>query len=220
MVNESTKLLHVLKSKAIEKDLLSPEDQIDTEKAFTLVRDMPYTRASSRDSETIIEEWRGTCSGKHYLLKKLFAELGYSSKLIACTTIAHIDPKDVRGQLRTLLEQSDGRFVDVHNYLLLELPEGEMIVDATWPLATKGMGTVVNERFVLGEDQQIACEPIKTWVVPEEGDSQEFKNKILQESFTPEELAHREEFIQTLGKMTNSRWIKFLLWLEKLVKIR
>ena len=57
----------------------------------------------------------------------------------------------------------NGRFVDVHNYLILEPPEGEMIVDATWPLATKGMGTVVNERFVLGENHQIACEPLKTW---------------------------------------------------------
>ena len=213
-------LLQILKSKALEKGLLKPEEEIDAEKAFTLVRDMPYTRASSRDSETIIAEWRGTCSGKHYLLKKLFAELGYHSRLIACTTVTLIDPKDVRGKLRKLLEQSHGRFVDVHNYLVLELPDREMIVDATWPLATKGMGTVVNERFVLGENQQIACEPIKTWVVPEEGDSQEFKNKILKESFTPEELAHREEFIQTLGKITNSQLIKFLLWFEKLVKIR
>ena len=217
MVTKNTMLLDVLKSKAIEKGLLKPEEEIDAEKAFALIRDMPYTRASSRDSETIIKEWRGTCSGKHYLLKKLFAELGYSSKLIACTTVAHIDPKDVRGKLRTLLEHSNGRFVDVHNYLILELPKGEMIVDATWPLATKGMGTVVNEHFLLGEDQQIACKPIKTWVVPEKGDSQAFKNEILKESFTPEELAHREEFIQTLGKMTNSRWIKFLLWLERLV---
>jgi len=211
-------LLDTLKSKAFEKGLLKPEEAIDAKKAFTLVRDMPYTRASSRDSETIIAEWRGTCSGKHYLLKKLFAELGYASRLIACTTVTHIDPKAVRGKLRKLLEQSNGRFVDVHNYLILELPENEMIVDATWPLATKGMGTVVNERFVLGETQQIACEPLKTWVVPEEGDSQEFKNKILKESFTPEELAHREEFIKTLGVMTNSKWVKFWLWLERLVK--
>ena len=211
-------LLDTLKSKAIEKGLLRSEDEIDAEKAYTLVRDMPYTRASSRDSETIIEEWRGTCSGKHYLLKKLFAELGYSSRLIACTTVTLIDPKDVRGKLRRLLEQSNGRFVDVHNYLILELPDGEMIVDATWPLATKGMGTVVNEKFVLGENQQIACDPIKSWVVPEDGDSQDFKNEILKESFTPEELAHRDEFILTLGKMTNSRWIKFLLWLDGLVK--
>jgi hypothetical protein len=211
-------LLETLKSKAVEKGLLKPGEEINLEAAYSLVRDMPYTRASSRDPETIIREWRGTCSGKHYLLKQLFAELGYPARLIACTTVAHIDPKDVRGKLRVLLQQSQGRFVDVHNYLILELPGGEMIVDATWPLATKGMGTVVNERFVLGEDQKIACEPIKTWAVPESGDSQEFKNKILKESFTPAELAHREEFIRTLGKMTNSRFWKFMVWLERVLK--
>jgi hypothetical protein len=211
-------LLDTLKSKAVEKGLLNSGEEINLEAAYTLVRDMPYTRASSRDPETIIQEWRGTCSGKHYLLKQLFAELGYASRLIACTTVAHIDPKDVRGKLRKLLQRSEGRFVDVHNYLILELPEGEMIVDATWPLATKGMGTVVNERFVLGEDQKIACDPIKTWAVPEQGDSQEFKDEILKESFTPEELEHREEFIRTLGKMTNSKFWKFMVQLERLLK--
>jgi hypothetical protein len=211
-------LLETLKSQAVQRGLLKPEHAINIEQAFLLVRDMPYTRASSRDPETIMREWRGTCSGKHYLLKELFAELGYHSRLIACTTVAHIDPQSVWGKLRKLLEQSQGRFVDVHNYLILELQGREMIVDATWPLSTKGMGTVVNERFVLGEDHKIACEPIKTWVVPEDRNSQEFKNEILKDSFTPEELAHRDEFIRTLGVMTNSRWIRFLLWLEKLVK--
>ena len=55
-------------------------------------------------------------------------------------------------------------------------------------------------------------------MVPDDRDSQEFKDEILKDSFTPEELAHREEFIKTLGKMTNSKWVKFLLWLEKFVK--
>lgn len=213
-------LLQTLRAKAVERGVLKPEQQLDAAKAFFLVRDMPYIRASSRDPETIIREWRGTCSGKHYLLKKLFAELGYVSRLIACTTVLHIDPKEARGKLRNLLEQSEGRFVDVHNYLVLELPGKDMIVDATWPLATRGMGTVVNEHFVLGEDHKIACTPIKTWVVPEDRDSQQFKNEILRDSFTPEELAHRDEFIKTLGVMTNSRWIKFQLWLERILKGR
>jgi hypothetical protein len=108
--------------------------------------------------------------------------------------------------------------VDVHNYLVLELPEKEMIVDATWPIATRGMGTVVNERFVLGEDHQIACKPVKTWVIPDDCDPQEFKDEILKESFSPEELAHREEFIKTLGIMTNSRWVRFQVGLKGLVK--
>jgi hypothetical protein len=42
----------------------------------------------------------------------------------------------------------------------------------------------------------------------------------LEATFTPQELAHREKFIQTLGKMTNSRWIKLRLWLERLVGLR
>jgi hypothetical protein len=138
--------------------------------------------------------------------------------LIACTTVVHLDPKEVSGRLRELLKQSNGRFVDVHNYLILELPEKEMIVDATWPISTKGMGTVVNESFVPGEDHQIACEPVKTWVVPKDGDPQKFKDEILKESFTPEELAHREEFIQTLGVMTNSRWVRFQVWLKGILK--
>lgn len=212
-------LLETLKTEAIYRGFLKPEEEIDLKSAFFLVRDMPYTRASSRDSDTIIHEWRGTCSGKHYLLKKLFAELGYQSKLIACTTVNHIDPKSVRGKLRKLLEGSDGRFVDVHNYLILELPDGgDMIVDATWPLSTKEMGLVVNEDFVPGVNHQIATQPIKTWVVPDEGDSQEFKNMILKESFTPEELAHRDEFIKTLGVVTNSPWTKLLVWFQKLLK--
>ena len=211
-------LLETLKSKAVERRLLKPQEEIDVEKAFLLVRDMPYIRASSRDPETIIQEWCGTCSGKHYLLKGLFAEFGYSSRLIACTTVNLIDPKKVRGKLRRLLKQSNGRFVDVHNYLVLELPGKEMIVDATWPINTKGSGTVVNERFVLGEDHQIACEPIKSWVVPDDRNAQDFKDEILKDSFTPEELAHREEFIKTLGEMSKSRWIKLLLRVERFVK--
>jgi len=211
-------LLELLKSKAIEKGLLKVEDEIDLEKAFLLVRDMPYIRASSRDPKIIIAEWRGTCSGKHYLLKGLFAELGYSSRLMACTTVTYIDPKKVLGELRKLLRQSNGRFVDVHNYLILELPEGEMIVDATWPASARGMGTVINEHFVLGENQKIAVEPLKSWIVPDDRDSQDFKNEILEDSFTSEELAHRDEFVKALSKVTNSPWIKFLVWLRSLIQ--
>ena len=138
-------LLETLKSKAIERQLLKPEEEIDLEKAFLLVRDMPYTRASSRDPEIIIQEWRGTCSGKHYLLKGLFAELGYTSRLIACTTVTHIDPQKATGKLRRLLEQSEGRFVDVHNYLVLELPEIDIGV-----LAIFGSRVGVRVRVAVG----------------------------------------------------------------------
>ena len=197
-------IIEILKSKAVAKSLLEPNSEIDLEKAFQLVRDMPYARASSRKPETIIQEWRGTCSGKHYLLKQLFAELGYHAKLIACSTVEQIDPQSVPGKLREILEQSNGRFVDVHNYLVLDTPQGEMIVDATWPISTDGVGTVVNQSFQMGVDHQIACEPLECWEIPENQDPQAFKDKILSENFTPEELAHREAFIQAVGEMMSA----------------
>ena len=48
-------MLDLLKSKAIDKGFLKPEEDIDAEKAFLLVRDMPYSRASTRDPETIFQ---------------------------------------------------------------------------------------------------------------------------------------------------------------------
>ncbi len=183
---------------------MSPQDELDAERVFLLVRDMPYARATSREPETIIEEWRGTCSGKHYLLKALFAELGYASRLIAWTTVADLEPERFLGKMRRVLEQSNGRLVDVHNYLILELPDSDMIVDATWPLDAKGSGAVVNEQFILGRNQTIAADPIKSWIVPDDRDPQEFKNEIPDQRYSPQELIHREAFIEAIGELSES----------------
>lgn len=202
-------LIQQLQKTAVLRGLLEPETAVDAATAFRLVRDMPYMRASSRQPETIIAEWRGTCSGKHYLLKALFAELGLPARVIACTTEVRLDPAAMPEPLRSLLAASNGRFVDVHNYLILTLPDGEMIVDATWPLNTRPFGLVVNDAFVPGTDQQIAYTPHKQWVVPDTGDPQQFKETLLRQEFTPEELAHRDAVIRAIAQLiqaaTNSR---------------
>jgi hypothetical protein len=96
----NTVLLKSLKYKAIKKGLIRPDAEIDAGTAFTLVRDMPYIRASSRDPETTIWEWRGARSGKHYLLKALFGVLWLSSRLMACTKVVHIDPAEVMEKVK------------------------------------------------------------------------------------------------------------------------
>jgi hypothetical protein len=193
-------LLDLLAAEAARRDLFAADSAMDAATAFRLVRDMPYIRASSREPETIIREWRGTCSGKHYLLQALFAELGLTARLIACTSVRQFTPETLPPALYELLAPANGRFVDVHNYLILELPDGgEMIVDATWPQASKVFGLVVNEHFVWGEDQAIAAEPQQNWVVPPGEDAQAFKeDHLLATHFTPEELAAREAFLQAL----------------------
>jgi hypothetical protein len=194
-------LLSMLKSEAVRRGHLDPAAKLDAATVFYLVRDMPYRRASDRRPETIITEWCGTCSGKHYLLQALYAELGFSSQVIACTTITPVGPERVPQSLLPLYEEANRRFVDVHNYLLLALPNGkQMVVDATWPLSARKAGMVVNDSFVLGQDQQIAYEPLQTWTIPTGRDPQDFKDELLLAHFTPAELEFREIVIQALGE--------------------
>jgi hypothetical protein len=197
-------LLGLLKSEAVRRGLAQPGVDLDTADVFYLVRDMPYHRASDRQPETIITEWRGTCSGKHYLLQALFAELGLSSQVIACTTTTPIDSELVPQELQALYQGANCRFVDVHNYLLLEIPRGgRMLVDATWPLSARQDGRVSNETFVFGEDQKPAAEPIENWVIPEGRDPQDFKAELLHKYFTPAELEFREIVIQAISQETS-----------------
>jgi hypothetical protein len=194
-------LLALLKEEAVKRNLLDSESTVDAATAFYLVRDMPYIRASSREPTAIIQEWRGTCSGKHYTLKALFAELGIPSRVMACTSVYEFDMENAHETIEQALAETDVKFVDVHNYLILDIPEGEMVVDATFPLESEPFGTVVNEQFVLGQSQSIACDPIQTWVVPEEGDPQAFKDELLYANFTDEELIHRDKIIKLINQL-------------------
>jgi hypothetical protein len=158
----------LLKSEAARRSLLDSSAEIDPATAFALVRDMPYHRASDRRPETIIAEWQGTCSGKHYLLQALFAELGLPSQVMACTTFTPVEPARVPADIFPLYEAANRRFVDVHNYLVLKLDgDGSMIVDATCPFHPPLRSG--QRALCTWADQQIAEPPLETWPVPPGG---------------------------------------------------
>lgn len=193
-------MIELLKEEAIRRGLLTPEDILDADKAFKLVRDMPYRRASDRQPETIIRQWQGTCSGKHYLLQALFAELGFESQVMACTTITPVVEDKIPLDLRPLYESANRRFVDVHNYLIVNGPgEKRTIVDATFPLSARQAGLVSNDSFVPGQDQQLASKPLQSWEISPGRDPQAFKDELLHRYFTPAELELREIIIRALG---------------------
>jgi hypothetical protein len=170
--------------------------------AFSLVRDMPYARASSRETLITIREWRGTCSGKHYLLRALFAELGLRADLLACTTrITAADAANLPSEVQELLR--DGPVIDIHNYLILHTPRGPMIVDATWPLEAKSLGLPVNEEFVWGRDMVLACDPIDHWIVPDDGDPQASQEALLRRSAHGDDLARRDALIEAISRVSS-----------------
>lgn len=77
-----------------------------------------------------------------------------------------------------------------------------MVVDATFPRSARKSGMVVNETFVLGQDQQVAAKPLETWAIPPERDAQDFKDELLKGHFTSAELEFRNIVIAFLAEMT------------------
>lgn len=191
-----TRLLHAGAAARGLRDEAAPLPDIP--EVFALVRDLPYARASRHDPATVIGEWRGTCSTKHELLAALLAERGLSSTVMACTQEINPPP----GAPSELLALTGGQpVVDVHNYLIVHTPGGDMVVDATWPLNAAGADLPVNPAWVWGEDQTVACTPLETWAVPEGEGVAEFKDRVLRERYTPGELERRNTFIQEVGRL-------------------
>jgi hypothetical protein len=191
-------LIPVLRAAAQERGALGADASVDAATAFALVRDMPYRRASSRDPKVTIEEWRGTCSGKHILLQALFLELGLAATMILAP---HEFSEDTAPWLPPdLLDEVRREAVpDVHNFLRVQPAfEADWItVDATWPLPARDLGMPVNEHFVVGRDMTIAADPIEVHHVPPDADPTEMKQRIL-EDLSPDQRKRREAFLGRL----------------------
>ena len=175
-------LVQLLLAQARRRGLLANglDDQSGArpELVFLLVRDMPYQRASSRNPEDIIEEWRGTCSGKHYLLRNLFEELGLKTRILMCPhfftpqNTAHF-PVGLRRQILA------GSIPDIHTFLRIEIAEEWIDVDATWPLKAGSLGFPVNQDLRPGVNMEIACQPIEILEIPEGMEPQSFKEQLI-----------------------------------------
>lgn len=189
-----------LEQEARKRGLIAADEKVTPASAFALVRDMPYQRASSRRPESIIEEWRGTCSGKHYALDRIFREMGMDSRVIMCTH--RFTPENTGhfpADLRALVAEEPAP--DVHTYIRLETEQGWMTVDATWPNSVQSVGMPVNLAFNAGEDMVIACDVIDAFEVPAGREPQDFKEHLLAE-FCGESGQVRDDFIVGM-----SRWL-------------
>ena len=193
-----TTLVSHMEREAQRCGLLLNQEALTPERAFTLVRDMPYRRASTRRPESIIEEWRGTCSGKHYLLAELFREQGMETVVMMCThEFTQHGTRHFPEQLREMVAASP--IPDVHTFLRVNTVRGWMVVDATWPSSTEVLGMTVNHEFNPGIDMAIACDPIDTFPVPEGQDPQQFKEELI-ERFCGARSQLRDDFIEGMGQ--------------------
>lgn len=199
-------LLPTFRDEARRRGLLGPDETVDAARAFALVRDMPYRRASSREPHVTTTEWTGTCSGKHYLLQALLEELGFATMLIACTHEFTVEnspwlPPELLAQL------DDGPIPDVHQFLRVQrgpTHEGNewKTVDATWPLAARALGLPVNEHWDEAREMQVAADPIELFHTPADIDPQSYKEQIIEREIG-DQAARRDRFIEALSDWIN-----------------
>ena len=203
-------MLDLFRLEAIKRGLLLEDSQLNAEAVFSLVRDMPYERASTRDAATTILEWRGTCSGKHYLLNDLFDELGFKSRIFMAThTFTQQNTQHFPEQLRGLL--SDGPVPDVHTFLKIKSRDDSdewVDIDATWPIQTKCLGMRVNERFQPHANMDLACEPIEIFEVPALADPQIFKEQLIY-SHCGSQDGQRDKFIEEMSRWLQQSTVEF-----------
>ena len=191
-------LVALLERESRKRGMLPAGQPLTPERAFALIRDLPYRRATSRRPEAIAEEWRGTCSGKHYLLAAVLDGLGLNSQVMMGThrftpqNTPHFPP-----ELRAMTAAAP--IPDVHTWLRLESPGGRWAVDATWPRSAGALGMPVNHHWQPGRDMLLACDPIETCPVPAGRDPQEFKEELIRE-FCGGQSELRDLFIEKMGE--------------------
>ncbi|HID42165.1 MAG TPA: hypothetical protein EYP30_00030 [Archaeoglobaceae archaeon] len=70
---------------------------------FERVRDIPYGIINSRNPEDVYRKNKGTCSGKHLLLKELYLTLGMRVKDVICFHLNEELPRNI--DYRTIPEE-------------------------------------------------------------------------------------------------------------------
>ncbi len=138
-----SELAHYLEREARRRNLLPDGEDLTPQRAFALIRDMPYRRASSRRPESIVEEWQGTCSGKHYLLAQVLREMGMEVDVMMSP---HRFDQENTGHFPEELQEmlADGPVYDVHTFLKVRTGLVWTVVDATWPSSVEPLGMTVN----------------------------------------------------------------------------
>ena len=191
-------VLTQLRDEAEKRALIARRRTLTPELVFSLVRDMPYQRASSRHTSAILQEWRGTCSGKHYLLDSLLKELGYATQIVMCTHLfTQQNTRHLPETLRALVK--DEPVPDVHTFIRMWTGGRWMDIDATWPSSAGQLGMPVNALFELGVDMAIACDPVEYFVLPDGVDPQSFKEDLIG-VHCEGRGTQRDEFIERLSE--------------------
>lgn len=167
-------------------------------KIFERIRDIPYGSIGSRDSFEVYNRNKGTCSGKHALLKNLFLEMGYDVKDYIC--IHRFNDLKVKfpPKIKKILSKSE--ILDPHNFIKIKIAGKWVTIDCTWEKGLEKFGFIVNKWGGI-KDMKLCVKPIQIFEI-----NDPLESKIKEVS----KLPFKEKRLLFLKELTN--------WLEEIRK--
>lgn len=152
---------------------------------------------------TALERWRASQWTKHALLHELCREFGLQSVLIyAAHEIAPTTWPWLPAELMRALDA--GPIPDVHAFVRVQIGQEWMALDATWPSAAAALGAPVNERFEVGRDMKLACDPDELFHAPEDGDLREY-HRVLLARVAGDQIERRARFFAELTRLIDAQ---------------
>ena len=128
-------------------------------KLFERVRDISYGSIGSRDPKDVYEKSKGTCSGKHELLKELYQELGIEVKdFIAMHKFNDLNV-DFPDNIKEILNRTE--IIDPHNFFKIKIDDNWITIDITWDKPLKRVGFPITEDWDGKSDMELCVVPIK-----------------------------------------------------------
>ncbi len=162
------------------------------------VRQIPYGFAGQRDPKTVYQVNRGTCSGKHLLLRDLLRAAQFEAETLCIFTHFNKGMPPHTSMPLALQRMINQELVsDFHNIVRLTLKRSErpLLLDATWNDRMADFGFPVNMHWAGRKDTCLAGEIIRQEEIREDLIVQ--KAELL-ESLSDVELDIRKTFLELL----------------------
>ena len=177
---------------------------------YEKVRDIPFGSIGTRDPYEVYKANKGTCSGKNFLIKELFNEIGIKTKDMICLQRwkdltwfpdDEYDVVELPDNLMNLLEKNE--IVDFHNYLMIQTDQKWVQLDVTIDAPLKALGFHVVENWDGKSDMPLCfVGSHKIWDCGDKG----FEKKVEFTSMLHESIEEaRKEFLKNM-----TAWIE--LW--------
>lgn len=187
---------------------LSLNDQIV--KIFEKVRDIRFGSINSRNPIDVYKANKGTCSGKHFLIKELYKGIGLKTKDMICMQrwkdlmwfpTGNYEIVNFSEELIDMLKEYE--IIDFHNYLKIFIDGKWIQLDVTIDKPLKKLGFFTTENWDGKSDMPLCfCGTNKIWDCEDNGMEQK-RNLVNQ---LPEKIrTARKEFLEQLTK-----WIDVL----------